>query len=48
MIMLSHWNKKTWGTGKTGIESLGTIITFVIGDNNFLYYLKIKTAFKKC
>jgi polysaccharide export outer membrane protein len=35
-IYIKPLKQKTWGTGKTGIESLGTTFIVVIGNNDLL------------
>jgi polysaccharide export outer membrane protein len=41
--------QKKMGNGKTGIESLGTIITLLsLATTTFFCYLEIKTDIKKC
>ena len=40
-IYVKPLKQKTWGTGKTGIESLGTILTFVSLMTTALLFLKL-------
>jgi polysaccharide export outer membrane protein len=48
-VYVKPLKQKHGGTGKTGIESLGTIITLLsLATTTFFFILKIKTAFKKC
>jgi polysaccharide export outer membrane protein len=48
-IYIKPLKQKTWGTGKTGIESLGTVITLLsLATTTFSCYLEIKTDIKKC
>jgi polysaccharide export outer membrane protein len=43
-IYVKPLKQKTWGTGKTGIESIGTLVSLLsLATTTYFYYLKIKT-----
>jgi polysaccharide export outer membrane protein len=43
-IYVKPLKQKTWGTGKTGIESIGTLVSLLsLATTTYFYYLKLKT-----
>jgi hypothetical protein len=42
-IYVKPLKQKTWGTGKTGIESIGTLVSLLsLATTTYFFYLKLK------